>query len=111
MFIGQLLIKDGGDMISYLDQRLAEITRENKTATGIVISTAVRKELSRACQKVMGMPPNDSEMINRFRGVLLIEDGDTPDRLEVICGRGAISPVEGDPFNFGRGSGLRRIGQ
>ena len=110
MFIGQIMIRDGGDMISYLDQRLEEIRRSNKTATGIIVSTAVRKELSLACQKVMGMPPNPNELINRFRDILLIEDGDTPERLEVICGRGAVPPVEGDPFRLGAGSAIRRLG-
>ena len=98
MFVGQILIRDGGDMISYLDQKLQELASQKKVATGIIVSTDVRRELSRACQKVMGQRLDDFETVNRFRNVLLIEDGENKERLEVICGTAVMPPVEGNIF-------------
>lgn len=103
MLVEGILIHDGGDMISYLDQKLQQIARENKSVTGIIVSTEVRRALSVACQKVMGHTPDPNETINKFRDVLLIEDGETPDRLEVVYGPRVIPPIESNPFNrFGR---------
>jgi len=92
------LIKDGMDMISYLDRKLQEIAASNKVATGIVIGSHARKALTEACQKVMGQVIKPMETVNRFRNILIIEDGDHPDRLELICGIGVVSPVEGNAF-------------
>ena len=63
------VISDGMSMISYLDRKLQEIVNTDKVATGIIVSTAVRKELSRACQHAMGVR-KDNEIINRYRNVL-----------------------------------------
>ena len=98
MLVDGKILSDGMDMIGYLDEKLHTMVAEGKVSTGIIISSAVRKELAEACQKTMGMKSNPSETVNRYRGVLLIEDGDNSDRLEVVGGRGIVAPVEGDPF-------------
>jgi len=98
MLIEGELIRDGMDMISYLDRKLQEVAVSNKLATGIVIGSHARKALTEACQKMMGQTLKVMETVNRFRNVLLIEDGDHPDRLEVICGVGVVVPVEGNAF-------------
>lgn len=92
------IIVDGMGMISYLDRRLNEISGRNKLATGIVIGSRARKALTEACQKTMGQAIKPMETVNRFRNVLLIEDGEQPDRLEVVCGTGVVVPVEGNAF-------------
>jgi hypothetical protein len=94
MLVDGELIRDGKDMVLYLDRRLGEIRAQGKLATGIVIGTRARKELSRACQTIMGQPPKDEEIINRYRNVLLIEDGENVDRIEIIFGKSPILPVE-----------------
>ena len=98
MLVDGELIKDGMGMISYLDRKLQEVAASNKMATGIIIGSHARKALTEACQKVMGQAIKAMETINRFRNVLLIEDGDHPDRLEVVCGVGVVVPVEGNAF-------------
>jgi len=96
MLIDGELIKDGADMISYLDRKLQQNVHEKKITTGIIVGKRVRLELTTACQKVMGQMVAKPDMtVNRFRNVLLIEDGDHPDRLEVIAGVNAVLPVEG----------------
>lgn len=108
MLVDGEIIKDGMDMVRYLDRRLQEIAAEEKTVTGIIVSTEVRKALSVACQKVMGQSPNEEETVNRYRGVLLIEDGETKDRIEIVYGPEAVRPIEREVLgNLGRvGRGL-----
>ena len=100
------LIKDGMDMISYLDRKLQEIAAKNKIVTGIVIGSHARKALTEACQRVMGQVIKPVETINRFRNILLVEDGEHPDRMEVICGIEVVAPVEGNAF-----LDLKRVGR
>ena len=106
MLIDGEILTDGGDMISYLDRKLQEVASEGKITTGIVLSSEVRKELTRACQTSMGMKSNSLETINRFRNVLLIEDGENEDRLEVIVGYQAVAPMEGNAFRD-----LKKVGR
>ena len=94
------IIKDGMGMISYLDRKLQEIVGMKKVATGIVIGSHARKALTEACQKTMGQSLKMEETVNKFRGVLLIEDGEHVDRLEVISGYDVIMPVESGPLNL-----------
>lgn len=103
MLLDGILIHDGGDMVSYLDRKLQEIGAVGKMVSGIIVSTDVRKALSLACQRAMGHTPDPDEIINKFRDILLIEDGETPDRLEIVYGPGVVPPLETSPFNrFGR---------
>lgn len=103
MLMDGVLIHDGGDMVSYLDQKLQGIAADGKTVSGIIVSTDVRKALSQACMRIMGHKPDPNETINKFRDILLIEDGETPDRLEIVYGPRVVPPVEGTPFSrFGR---------
>lgn len=95
MLIEGEIIKDGMDMVSYLDRKLEQIRVANKIATGIIIGTRARKELSKACQHILGQNPKEDITINRFRNVLLIEDGENGDRLEVVFGAAPVLPVEG----------------
>lgn len=94
MLVDGEIIKDGMDMVSYLDRKLHEIAASGKIVTGIIVSTEVRKTLSVACQKMMGQSPNPEETVNRFRNVLLIEDGENENRLEIVYGPKAVAPVE-----------------
>ena len=94
------IITDGMSMISYLDRKLQDIVHSKKVATGIIIGSNTRKELTEACQKTMGQAFKEEETVNKFRNVLLIEDGENLNRLEVISGYDAVIPVEGNTFNF-----------
>ena len=94
------IIVDGMGMISYLDRKLKEVVGMHKAATGIVIGSHARKALTNACQKTMGQSLKMEETVNKFRGVLLIEDGEHVDRLEVISGYDVIVPVESGPLNL-----------
>lgn len=98
MLLDGEIIKDGSGIVRYLDRRLQEIHAQNKSVTGIVISTKLRMELSRACQSIMGKQYDPVETVNRFRDILLIEDGESEDRLEIIYGPRAIPPFEGNRF-------------
>jgi hypothetical protein len=57
--------------------------------------------------KVMNQEIKDEVTVNRFRGVLLIEDGMNEDRVEVIHAESPVMPVEGNPFL----RGLKRVGR
>ena len=92
--------KDGMSMISYLDRKLQEIVGMKKVVTGIIIGSHTRKALTEACQKTMGQSSKTEETVNKFRGVLLIEDGDHTDRLEVISGYDVVMPVDSGPLNL-----------
>lgn len=98
MLIDGEIIRDGAGIVRYLDRRLNEVMSEGKAPTGIIISTPLRKELTRACQNIMGKTYDPVETVNRFRNVLLIEDGESEERLEVVCGKKVKPPVEGNPF-------------
>ncbi len=104
MLVEGEIIKDGMSMISYLDRKLQEIVGKRKVATGIVIGSHTRKALTEACQKTMGQKFKSEETVNKFRGVLLIEDGEHSDRLEVISGyeHEVVAPVESGPLNLKR---------
>jgi hypothetical protein len=106
MIIDGEILMDGMGMISYLDRKLQQNVSEGLVTTGIIISSAVRKELTRACQRTLNMTPNHIETVNRFRNVLLIEDGMNEDRLEVVSGRGIVVPQEGNAF-----MDLKKIGR
>ena len=107
MLVEGEIIKDGMSMISYLDRKLQEIAGKQKVATGIVIGSRTREALTEACQKTMGQKFKSEETVNKFRGVLLIEDGEHSDRLEVISGYGVVVPVESGPLNLKRVPGGR----
>ncbi len=98
MLVDGELIKDGMGMISYLDRKLQEVAVSHKVVTGIIIGSHARKALTEACQKVMGQEVKAIETVNRFRNILLVEDGEHPDRLEVVCGVDVVVPVEGNAF-------------
>ena len=98
MLVDGMIIQDGADMIRYLDRKLVENASNNLVTTAIVLSSDVRKELTKACQKVMGQTFTKEETIIRFRNILLVEDGLTSERLEVVAGPSAVAPVEGEPF-------------
>jgi hypothetical protein len=98
MLVDGVLIHNGMDMVAYLDSKLQELGASGYTVTAIIASTEVRKELSSTCQRIMGIAPNSEELIARYRDVIIVEDGQSPDRLEVVCGRGALPPVEASPF-------------
>jgi len=95
MLIDDEIINDGADMISYLDRKLQQNAQERNITTGIIVGTRVRLELTRACQKVMGQVGKPDMTVNRFRNILLIEDGNNLDRLEVIYGVKVVMPAEG----------------
>lgn len=98
MLINGLVIADGAGVVRYLENRLQEIKAQNKTVSGIIISSNVRNELTRACQRIAGKTYDAVETVNRFLGVMLIEDGETKDRLEVVYGPKVVPPVEVNPF-------------
>ena len=107
MLIDGIILKDGMDMVGYLDEKMAKAANNKRTVTGIIISTAAREELSKACRNIMGVKAGVEETINKFRGALLIEDADNENRLEVIMG--TVAPVEtGDPFALKRVPGRGR---
>ena len=99
MLIDGIVMKDGMDIVAYLDQKLSDIQKDGKTVTGIIIGSNARIALSRACQQVLGMPLKDEETVNRFRGALLIEDGEDKYRLEIVSGVSPTVPLEGDAFS------------
>jgi hypothetical protein len=107
MLLEGRIITDGMDLIAYLDTKLDEITAIGHTSTGIIIGTVARRHLSDACQKVMGQKLTKEITVNKFRGLLLIEDGVNPERMEVIHAEAPTMPVEGNPFK----TGLKRIGR
>ena len=98
MLVDGEIIKDGSGMIRYLDRKLGEIAAQGKTASAIVISTELRLELTRACQAVVNKRYDPVETVNKYRGVMLIEDGESEGRLEVIYGPRVTPPVELSPF-------------
>ncbi len=108
MLLDGRIITDGVEIIGYLDEKLEAVRKANHTATGIIIGSRARKFLSEACMRVMEQDLKDKEdvTVNRFRGVLLIEDGVNEDRVEVIHGKAPIKPVEGNPF-----AQLKRVGR
>jgi hypothetical protein len=106
MLVDGHLINEGMDIIRYLDWKLEEIAKTELVVTGIIIGSSARIELTKACQKVMGQPDNPEETVNRFRNILLIEDGNNKDRIEVVSGMNAVRPQEGNPFLK-----LKRVGR
>lgn len=103
MLIDGLIIKDGMDMVGYLDGVMSQATSAGESVSGIIISSNLRTELTRACHKIMNVRGKEDETVNRFRGALLIEDGANADRLEVIKGRDITMPVDTSSFgNFGK---------
>lgn len=98
MVINGLVISDGAGVVRYLESRLQEIKAQNKLVSGIIISTNVRNELTKACQRIAGKTYDSAETVNRFLGVMLIEDGESRDRLEVVYGPKVVPPVEVNPF-------------
>ncbi len=107
MLLKGRIITDGVDLISYLDAELDDIRNMGHTSTGIIIGTIARKYLSDACQKVMGQKLHKDITVNKYRGLLLIEDGVNAERLEVIHALAPTIPVEGNPFAFSKG--LKRV--
>ena len=101
MLLNGRIISDGVELISYLDTELMHLKELNHTATGIVIGSSARKYLDKACKKVMGHKDDADLTVNKFRNVLLIEDGVNLDRLEIIHAKAPVSPVEGNPFSPG----------
>jgi hypothetical protein len=99
------IISTGHDLIAYLDSKFAGLREKGFTVTGIVIGSAMRKELTKECQRVMGQPMKEEETVNRFRGALLIEDGNDLKRVEVISARAPVLPVGTDAFI----GGLKRV--
>ena len=101
MLVDGIILKDGMDIVAYLDEKMAEAANEKRTVTGIIISTVIRADLSKACRKILSVKGGVEETVNKFRGALLIEDADNENRLEVIMG--TVAPVEtGDPFALKR---------
>ena len=100
--VENVIITDGLSMIAYLDRKFAEVIASNKMVTGIVIGSKSRKLLTEACQKTMGMALKVEETVNRFHGALLIEDGNNPERLEVISGVHITVPIERSPITLRR---------
>lgn len=98
MVVNRKIILDGLEMVSYLDSELIRLKKMKRTATGIVIGSTARKHLDKACKKIMGHAENADLTVNKFRGVLLIEDGLNLERLEIIHAEAPAMPVEGNPF-------------
>jgi len=107
MLLEGRIISDGMDLIAYLDTKIDEIASIGHSSTGIIIGTKARGYLSEACQKVMGQKMSKEITVNKFRGLLLIEDGVNPERMEVVHAESPTMPMEGNPFQ----RGLKRIGR
>jgi hypothetical protein len=87
-----VVINDGMEIISYLDKVLQENSAAKKTTTGIILGSRARVKLTQACKHVMGESNlNDEVTINRFKNVLIVEDGNDIDRIEVISG--GVAPI------------------
>ena len=106
MLLEGRIIHNGMDIVRYLDEKLAAIKAADYTATGIIIGSVARKHLSITCQELMGQKSTKDDItVNRYHGVLLIEDGVNSDRVEVISAKAPTLPVEGSPFSVG----LKRV--
>lgn len=110
MYVDGVIITSGTEIVGYLDKKLTEIKKQGHTGTGIIIGTKARKMLTDACQKIMGQPHKNEITVNKYRGLLLIEDGVNPERVEIIHAVAPVLPVEGSPFDsFGKGSSFSRL--
>ena len=110
MHINGVVITNGMEIVGYLDKQLTAIKSQGHTGTGIIIGTKARKMLTDACQKLMGQPRKEEETVNKFRGLLLIEDGVNLERVEIIHAVAPVLPVEGGPFDsFGKGNHLPQL--
>lgn len=105
MLVEGRVLKEGRDIVGYLDEKLHDLLSKGYMATGIVIGTQARSELSKACQEILGQKAKDDMTVNRFRNALLIEDGQSPWRVEIIFAKNPTLPVEGQPLN------LKRLGR
>lgn len=94
------VLRTGKDIVAYLDEEVMRIRQENRAVTGIVIGSEARRLLTVTCQELMNQPRKDDIAVNRFRGVLLIEDGVNPGRVEVIHAKNPVMPVDSGPLNL-----------
>ena len=101
MLLDGRIVSDGEGIIAYLDQEMLAAQKSNLTVTAIVIGTRARTHLSSACQRVMNQPIKSEMTVNRYRGALLIEDGRSPDRVEIIAATAPTLPVVDDVFRRG----------
>lgn len=101
MLLDGRIISDGDGIIAYLDQEMFNAQQKNLMVTAIVIGTRARLHLTAACQRVMQQLSKPDTTVNRYRGALLIEDGRSPDRVEVIAGEAPTMPVVDDVFRRG----------
>lgn len=99
VIVGGRVIKSGVDIMAYLDDTMDKVRQDKKMVTGIIIGSDARRYLSTSCQEVMGQKANPDETVNKYRGALLIEDGQNPFRVEVVYAKAPTMPVEGDLFS------------
>lgn len=107
MLLDGQIITNGTEIIGYLDKKMQEVKANNEMTTGIIIGSRARKFLSEAAQKIMGQPVKEEMTVNRFRGAILIEDGDNIDRVEVVHAKAPTMPVTDNVLS----RGLKRLGQ
>ena len=95
---------EGRDLVTYLITEIDRVYAVRKVVTGIVVGSAVRRMLTRECYRALGQEDRGDSVVNRFRGILLIEDGVNPERVElIIAPLNTVLPLEGSMLLRGRG--------